>query len=142
MDVELFRAVDCVEYVGPEPRIPALRITITDPVKERTLSSTAPLDTGFAGYILVDQNTYDEFGTAELPREFFGVYRTLAGPVVLKRARVVARIGEAEFETYIETPLHGVGKLLIGRRIASKCDIMLLGSKHKLCLVKQPTNPT
>ncbi|MEM4415971.1 MAG: hypothetical protein QXH32_08425 [Candidatus Caldarchaeum sp.] len=50
--MELFRAVDCVEYVGPEPRIPALRITITDPVKERTLSLTAPLDTGFAGYIL------------------------------------------------------------------------------------------
>ncbi|MEM2808250.1 MAG: hypothetical protein QXJ09_06970 [Candidatus Caldarchaeum sp.] len=26
--MELFRAVDCVEYVGPEPRIPALPITI------------------------------------------------------------------------------------------------------------------
>lgn len=134
--MELYRAVDCVDYVGPEPRIPALPIVVTEPIRGYSISLMAPVDTGFAGYILVDRASYEKLGTAELPRENFGIYQTMAGPVVLRRARVFIQFGEGEFESYVETPLYGVGKLLVGRRTISKVDLALLGTKSRCCHLK------
>ncbi len=90
--MELHRAIDCLEYIGQGPKMPALRIEITEPVEESRVALTAPRDTGFAGYVLVDRTTYDRLGTAELPREQFGSYQTMAGPVVLRRSRITLRL--------------------------------------------------
>ncbi|MDW7977685.1 MAG: hypothetical protein RMH74_02650 [Candidatus Caldarchaeum sp.] len=60
----------------------------------------------------------------------------MAGTVVLKRARVVVKLAGKEFETYVEAPLHGVGKLLLGRRVLSRIDLGLMGSKSQTCILK------
>ncbi|MDW7977686.1 MAG: hypothetical protein RMH74_02655 [Candidatus Caldarchaeum sp.] len=57
MALELYRAVDCLDYVGDEPRLPAITVVVEKSVKGHKASLTIPVDTGFAGYILVDQNT-------------------------------------------------------------------------------------
>ncbi|MCS7145663.1 MAG: hypothetical protein RMJ28_06430 [Nitrososphaerota archaeon] len=67
--MELLRAFDCLEYIGSEPKIPALSVSIIEPIGGYSESLTIPADTGFAGYILVDRGIYDKLGTAELPRE-------------------------------------------------------------------------
>ncbi len=131
--MEFYRAIDCIEYVGHDPKIPALRIELTEPIRERRLTLTAPVDTGFAGYVLVDRLAYEQLGTAELPREQFGTYQTMAGPVVLRRSRAILRLGGREFESYVETPLHGVGRLLLGRSVLSKLDLALLGKVGRCC---------
>jgi len=43
---------------------------------------------------LVDRAAYEKLGTAELPKENFGVYQTMAGPVVLRRARVFVELAD------------------------------------------------
>ena len=134
--MELFRVVDCTEYVGAEPKIPALRIQLTEPVFRRSKALIVPIDTGFAGYLLVPRDLYDEFGTLELPRDEFGTYSTLAGPIVLRRARVLVGLGNKTFETYIETPIYGVGKLLAGRRLLRRIDLALLGKKSLCCYLE------
>ncbi len=136
MALEFYRALDCLEYVGHDPKIPALRVELREPVHERGLTLTAPVDTGFAGHILLDRAAYEHLGTAELPREQFGTYGTMAGPVVLRRSRVILLLGGKEFESYVETPLHGVGKLLLGRSVLSKLDLAFLGSAGRCCYLK------
>ncbi len=133
MAVELHRAIDCIEYIGQDPKMPALRIELTEPVGESRVALTAPLDTGFAGYVLVDRITYDRMGTAELPREQFGSYQTMAGPVVLRRSRITLRLAEREFESYLETPLYGPGRLLLGRLVLSRLDLALFGNSARCC---------
>ena len=131
--MELHRAIDCIEYVGQDPKIPALRIEITEPIGESRVALTAPLDTGFAGHVLVDRTTYERLGTAELPREEFGRYQTMAGPVVLRRSRIALRLAKKEFESYLETPLYGPGRLLLGRLVLSRLDLALFGISARCC---------
>lgn len=138
--MEFYRAIDCIEYVGHDPKIPALRIELTEPIRERRLTLTAPVDTGFAGHVLVDRSAYEQLGTAELPREQFGTYQTMAGPVVLRRARAFLHLGGREFESYVETPLHGVGRLLLGRSVLSKFDLALLGRMGRCCYLSDKNN--
>lgn len=133
MALELYRAIDCVEYVGQDPKIPALRVELTEPLHEHRVVLTAPVDTGFGGYILVDTKTYEQVGTAELPKNHFGTYQTMAGQIVLRRARVLFRLAGREFESYVETPLHGTGKILLGRRILHMFDLALFGSVDRCC---------
>jgi clan AA aspartic protease len=138
MALELYRVVDCLEYVGPEPRLPVLKVTIREPITRREETLVVPVDTGFAGYLLVPRNLYEKLGTAELPRSEFGVYTTMVGPITLRRARVTLKMGKLEVESYIETPMHGGGKLLLGRRVLKLVDVALIGRKG-LCCGLSPT---
>ena len=135
--MEFYRASDCVDYVGSDPKIPALPMELAEPLHGYRVSLTAPVDTGFAGYILVDRATYERLRTAELPKQNFGIYQTMVGPVVLRRSRVVVQLAKKEFESYIETPLYGVGKVLVGRRILSKMNLAMLGTNGRCCHLKQ-----
>ena len=139
--MELYRALDCVGYVGEEPGLPALKVALSEPVGGKKASLTAPVDTGFAGYLLVDRATYEKFGTAELPREFFGAYSTMAGPVVLRRSREMIEVGGVEYETYLESPLYGGGKLLLGRSVLRRLEVALLGNKRSCCLIEEEKSP-
>jgi len=42
-----------------------------------------------------------------------------------------------EIEAYVETPMYGEGELLVGRRLMNKLDLGLLGSKSRICLLKE-----
>ncbi|KPV62703.1 MAG: hypothetical protein AOA65_1685 [Candidatus Bathyarchaeota archaeon BA1] len=134
--MELFRSIGCEVYIGPEPKIPALKVEARETVFERRKALIVPIDTGFAGYLLAPQDIYIELGTLELPREEFGVYTTLAGPIVLRRAEIKLSIKDEEIDTYIETPIFGAGKLLLGRRILSELNIALIGKKSLCCYLK------
>lgn len=70
------------------PKIPALEFQVKEPVFGRARSLNIPVDTGFAGYLLLPRDLYDELATLERAREEFGVYIALSGPIVLRRAEV------------------------------------------------------
>jgi clan AA aspartic protease len=131
--MELFRAVDCLDYTASEPRLPALQVRVKEPLFGREKRFIAPIDTGYAGYLLVPAETYARLGTMELPREDFGVYSTMTGPITLRRAEVKLHIGDKELYTFIETPMHWSGKTLLGRRILRELDLALLGGGQKCC---------
>jgi len=131
--VELLRAVGCLQYGGPDPESPVLEVRAKESLLGREKTITAPIDTGFAGYLLVPRDLYAELGTMELPREDFGIYSTMAGSVTLRRAEVKISVGDKELDTFIETPLHGTGRMLLGRRILSELDLALLGRNRMCC---------
>lgn len=133
MALELFRAVDCIRYIGSEPKLPGLEIKVKESLFGRKKSFTAPIDTGFAGYLLLSSDVYSELGTMELPRVDFGVYSTLSGSITLRRAEVTLQVGNRELSTFIETPLHGTGKILLGRRVLSELNLALLGRTMMCC---------
>jgi hypothetical protein len=84
---------------------------------------------------MLPDSDYLEFSTAEAPREQFGTYTTMAGPVVMRKARVRIGVGETELESFIEIPVHGGGRLLLGRRILNQLDVALMGAQERACLV-------
>lgn len=45
-----------------------------------------------------------------------------------------------EMESFIETPLYGLGKLLLGRRVLSKLDVALLGKKAIACYLQEESH--
>jgi len=131
--VELLRALECRQYSGPEPESPVLELRAKESLLGREKTIAVPIDTGFAGYLLVPRDLYAELGTMELPREDFGTYSTMAGSVTLRRAEVKISVGDKELDTFIETPLFGTGRMLLGRRILSELDLALLGRKRMCC---------
>jgi predicted aspartyl protease len=133
--VELLRAVRCLDYLATDPPMPAVRVEVSELVYGRTKGYVVPLDTGFAGYLMVPDSDYRELASMELAREAFGTYTTLAGPVVMRRARVRLGLYGQQFESLVETPLRGGGKLLLGRRILNAVDLALLGRSGRACAV-------
>ena len=133
MAVELFRAADCLDYIGSDPQLPALRVRVKELLLGKERAFTTPIDTGYPGYLLVPRDVYAELGTMELPREEFGVYSTMAGSVILRRAEVRLCMADEKLNTFIETPLHGMGTMLVGRRILSELDLALLGRRKACC---------
>jgi predicted aspartyl protease len=115
--------------------MPVVGLRVRELTHGRMKEYSAPMDTGFAGYLMLPEQEYDELSTNEVPREQYGEYRTLAGPVVTRRSRVMVDTGSAELESFIETPLYGGGKLLVGRRIINQLDVALLGPQGRACLV-------
>ena len=137
MVVELFRAVRCLDYLPTEPPIPAVRIEVREPIYGRSKAYVAPLDTGFAGPLMVPDSDFGELASMELAREAFGTYATLAGPVVMRRARVWLSLYGQKFESIVETPLHGVRKLLVGRRLLNSLNLALFGRSGKACALDE-----
>jgi hypothetical protein len=82
---------------------------------------------------MVPASDYGELASMELAREAFGTYTTLASPAVMRRARVRLSLYAEKLESIVETPLHGGGKLLLGRRILNTIDLALLGKSGKAC---------
>lgn len=136
--MELSRTRGCVEYGGSEPRYPTLNVTVRNPITEYEDRLVVPVDTGFGGYLLLRKEAYDRLATAELPAEDFMVYSTMAGPVVLRKARAALAIGALTLQSYIETPYHGPGRDLVGRRLLRMVDIALLGGRESCCLLEKP----
>lgn len=133
--MELLRVIRSVGYAKLEPPIPALGVEVTEPTYGKVKKMTVPLDTGFAGYLMLPDVEYAELSAAEAPREEFGSYGTMAGPVVTRRARVLVTVDGRKFESFVETPLYGGGKHLMGRRILNQLDVALLGGLERACLV-------
>jgi len=92
------------------------------------------VDTGFEGSIMLKSNNYSFFQVGELPREYWRTYRTLAGVVVMRVSRAIVEVNGQRFETYVETPLFGQGKNIVGREFINKLVLILDGPRRLCCL--------
>jgi len=92
-----------------------------------------PIDTGFAGFLLTPADIYAKLSELELPAEYFPTYSTLAGSIVMRRAKVRIWVFRRVLESFIETPMAGLGKLLVGRRILNSLQVALLGPDLRTC---------
>lgn len=91
------------------------------------------IDTGFEGFLLTPAHLYARLSELELPQEYFPTYSTLAGSILMRRAKVRMRIFGKLLDSFIETPVAGVGKLLVGRRILNSLSLAILGPDLRTC---------
>lgn len=77
---------------------------------------------------------FEHFKIGELPPKYRRVYSTLTGEVIMRVARGYILIDNISVEAFIETPLFGYGKLLVGREILNKLVLVLDGPKNICCL--------
>lgn len=136
----IYRTTYCTKYIdGKKHPAPALKISLYNMAGEEVIEEIkVPIDTGYEGSIMLTSNLYQHFLTAELPRMLWRNYRTLTGTITMRIARAVIKFSDGkEFEAFVETPLYGRGKLLIGREILNKLTIVLDGGKKDTCIVKE-----
>jgi clan AA aspartic protease len=137
MVVEFYRARDCVQYDRAiTPNRPILVVTAETPISRRRITFRAPIDTGFSGYFLLPQDEYSKLSESELLSDYFLTYDTVLGPVQLRRSPVTLEIHGERLSSFVETPLAGTGKILLGRRILDGLRIALLGPESKTCLLQ------
>lgn len=139
----IYRALGCVDYdTESRPERPVIDVSLIGPATGRETTLSAVADTGFSGFLLVPLDTYQEFSELELPAKDFLTYRTMVGPILLRRARVIATIFGRRFETFIETPLVGISKFLLGRRILNTFRLGLVGPEKRFCLLEEEGYPS
>jgi len=93
----------------------------------------APIDTGFAGFLLTPADVYAKLSELELPQEYFPAYLTLAGSIIMRRAKVRMRVFGKVLDSFIETPVVSFGRLLVGRRILNSLSLAILGPDLQTC---------
>jgi predicted aspartyl protease len=99
-----------------------------------------PIDTGFAGTILLPRDIFDNFEKAELPESESRLYRTLVGPIPMRTARAILRLPfHDEAEILVDTPAYGVGKSLLGLRALTETELLLDGHNSQTCLLRERT---
>lgn len=133
----LYRARDCVNYDHTvTPNRPTLKVTAETLITRTHISLEAPIDTGFSGYLLLPQDQYLRLSESELLSDYFLTYETVLGPVKLRRSPVILETYGNRLSSFVETPVAGAGKALLGRRILSGLQVALLGPKSKACLLE------
>lgn len=135
----IYRTSGCVEYekstLSDKPKVDAKLFN----ARLEEYPSVLPLtiDTGFEGSILVTSDVYEFFKIGELPKKYWRVYGSLIGSITMRLAKAIIRIEPGvEIETYVETPLLGVGKLLIGRELLNNLIVVLDGPRKQACIAK------
>ena len=97
-----------------------------------------PVDTGFAGAMLLTRESFSYFETAELPESESRIYRTLLGPVPMRTARAIIRLPQdEEIEILVDSPVYGLGKSLVGLQVINKFELLLNGPKSETCVVSE-----
>ena len=132
----LYRALSCVEYLeGKRHPVPALKLTLYNVIGERILEDLrVPMDTGYEGSIMLTGELYQAFQIAELPRTLWRSYRTLTGAITMRMARGIVEIDDMRFECFVESPLFGKGKILVGRELLNKLTIIMDGRTKQSCI--------
>ena len=131
----LFRTLSCFKYDSGFPKI---SLKLTNYLGE-TRRIDFKVDTGFSGGIMVLKNDYEFFACGELPKSLWRSYLTIMGRVPMRTARAIVQIEEvkAKFETYVETPVYGVGKRLVGREVINQLTLLFDGPKLNCCICKR-----
>ncbi len=131
-------ASTCYPYVkGFREDYPVLRVKLYNVAMDEYGSLDIAIDTGFEGSILLPSNIYEFFMIGELPRSMWRTYRTLTGFITMRIARAIVEVNNVKIETFVETPLYGGEKTLIGRELLNKLTLVLDGLKKELCIVEQ-----
>ena len=133
----LFESLECWPNLdGNRPMFP---ITLSTLDGQRVVhKQPMPIDTGFAGAMLLSRETFSYFERAELPESESRIYRTLIGPVPMRTARALLSMPLVdEMEILVDTPKYGVGKSLIGLRVLDGIELLLSGQRSETCFVKE-----
>jgi|YelNatPaOPRAMG01_1025707.scaffolds.fasta_scaffold33530_4 clan AA aspartic protease len=133
----IYRAKKCIDYeksaLSAYPKINLKLLNVRLEEYPSTLSFV--VDTGFEGSILVKNDVYEFFEVGELPRKYWRTYSSMAGLITMKVAKAIVWLGEnIKIETYVETPLLGTGKMLVGRELLNKVVIILDGARKQACI--------
>jgi len=132
--VGIYRAGQCSNHqTGVAPAYPVLEIIVETPSGREREVLEAPIDTGFSGFLLAPADVYAKLSELELPREYFPTYLTLAGSIVMRRAKVRMRVFGKVLNSFIETPVVSFGRLLVGRRILNSLSLAILGPDLQTC---------
>jgi len=135
--VGFYRTRDCANYDRTvKPNRPTLKATAETFITRTRISFEAPIDTGFSGYILLPQDQYAKLSESELLSDYFLTYSTVMGPVQMRRSPVILEINGNRVSSFVETPVAGVGRTLIGRRILEGLRVALLGPEGKACFLE------
>jgi len=137
----LFESLKCWPNLdGDRPTLP---ITLSTLDGQRVIhEQPMPIDTGFAGAMLLSREAFSYFERAELPESESRIYRTLIGPVPMRTSRALLRLPLAdEIEILVDTPKYGVGKSLIGMRLLHGIELLLNGQRSETCLLKERSQP-
>jgi predicted aspartyl protease len=131
----LFESLECWSNLdGNRPTLPVTLSTLDG--KRVVDKQPMPIDTGFAGAMLLSREAFTYFERAELPESESRLYRTLIGPVPMRTARALLRLPLAdEMEILVDTPKYGVGKSLIGLRVLDGIELLLSGQRSETCFV-------
>ena len=132
----LYRVLSCTEYLeGKRRPVPALKLTLYNVIGERILEDQrVPIDTGYEGSIMLTSELYQAFQIAELPRTLWRSYRTLTGAITMRMARGIVEIDDMKFECFVESPLFGKGKILVGRELLNRLTIIIDGRTKQSCM--------
>lgn len=115
---------------------PALRLRLFNLAGDEFGEVELRIDTGFEGSVMLERDAYEFFAVGELPREAWRLYRTLAGPLPMRVARAFAELGDRRVEVFVETPLYGGGKRLVGRELLNSLVLVLDGPARTACLAR------
>jgi predicted aspartyl protease len=127
-----------------EPSFPKVEVVIHVPELEVRLPKKGGLetkvDTGYPGFLMLPTELYEEASLqlTELPEEKFGVYRTAAGLIEVKRAKALVEIVKADLreELIVETPrYYKFDRALLGRSFLRRFTFLLHGPKAEGCLL-------
>ena len=130
--------VECWSYApGLRPPYTVLRLRLYNAALEEYGEIALQVDTGYEGPIMLPRGEYEFFMIGELPRSLWRTYRTLADTVTMRVARTVAEAAGRRLEVYIETPLYGGGKRLVGREVLNKLRVLLDGPSTRACILAQ-----
>jgi len=133
----LFESLECWSNLnGNRPTFP---VTLSTLDGQRVLhKQPMPIDTGFAGAMLLSREAFSYFERAELPESESRLYRTLIGPVPMRTARALLNLPHIdEIEILVDTPKYGTGKSLIGLRVLDRIELLLSGQRSETCLLKE-----
>jgi len=120
---------------------PTIAVTLTTIDGQTVVNNERmPLDTGFAGAMLLSRDVFTHFEKAELPESESRVYRTLTGPVPMRTARAILTLPFQEgIEIFVDTPRYGSGKSLVGLLALGKIDLLLHGHESETCVLRERT---
>jgi len=131
----VYRVKKCLSYeAGVLSSYPILEVKLYNlRMEEFPQVLKIPIDTGFEGSIMLLDEDYEFFMIGELPREAWRTYRTLVGPITMRVARGFVEINGEILETFVESPLAGRGKRLLGREFLNKLTVVLDGPDSLCC---------
>jgi predicted aspartyl protease len=133
----LFESLECWRYL--DSNRPTLPVTLSTLDGQRVVrDDSMPIDTGFAGAMLLSRESFSHFERAELPESESRTYRTLIGPVPMRTARALLTLPLTdEMEILVDTPKYGVGRSLIGLRALDRIELVLSGKRSETCLLHE-----
>ena len=84
---------------------------------------------------MASRGTYNYFLVAKLPRSLWRAYKTLAGVVEVGIARALLEVAGRRLKVYIESPVYGDSRYLVGREVLNKLILLLDSVNGGTCLV-------